>query len=137
MSRRILPEAVAKLRARIGTSDGLLIATPEYAHGPSGVLKNALERLVGAREIAAKPVALISASYTGGDRALTRLTETLAVMGANMLPHSLRIPQATRTVTDSRLTDKPTLAALQTLLDHLARADTVLNTATNRPPTPC
>jgi NAD(P)H-dependent FMN reductase len=69
-----------------------------------------LEWLVGAHEIAAKPVALISASYTGGNRALTGLTETLAVMGANVLPHSLRIPQATRTVTDGRLTPLPARA---------------------------
>ncbi|WP_019071566.1 NADPH-dependent FMN reductase [Streptomyces hokutonensis] len=119
-----LPEIVAELRARLGASDGLLIATPEYAHGTSGVLKNALEWLVGGGEIAMKPVALMSASpaVTGGDRARAWLTETLTVMGANVLADGLRIPQATRKVKDGRLTDEPTLAALRDLLDDLARA---------------
>ncbi|MFF4274487.1 NADPH-dependent FMN reductase [Streptomyces sp. NPDC001536] len=121
-----LPEIVAELRARLGASDGLLIATPEYAHGTSGVLKNALEWLVGGGEMADKPVALVSASpaVTGGDRARAWLTETLTVMGANVLPDGLRIPQATRKVTDGRLADEPTLAALRHLLDDLAQAVT-------------
>ncbi|MDH6623076.1 chromate reductase [Streptomyces sp. LBL] len=119
-----LPEIVAELRARVGASDGMLIATPEYAHGTSGVLKNALEWLVGGGEIAAKPVALASASpaITGGDRARAWLTETLTVMGASVLPDSLRIPQATRKVRDGHITDEPTLKELRELLDDLAVA---------------
>ncbi|MFG2358590.1 NADPH-dependent FMN reductase [Streptomyces sp. NPDC048521] len=38
-----LPAVVAELRSAVGASDGLLIVIPEYAHGTSGVLKNALE----------------------------------------------------------------------------------------------
>ncbi|MGW2822355.1 NADPH-dependent FMN reductase [Streptomyces sp. NPDC001443] len=119
-----LPEVVAELRARLGASDGLLIATPEYAHGTSGVLKNALEWLVGGGEIDGKPVALVSASPagTGGDRARAWLAETLTVMGAKVLPDGLGIPGATRKVVDGRLADGPTLTALQDLLDDLARA---------------
>ncbi|MCE0445230.1 NAD(P)H-dependent oxidoreductase, partial [Streptomyces tricolor] len=88
---------MAELRAAVGAADALLIVTPEYAHGTSGVLKNALEWLVGGGEIAAKPVALASASpaITGGDRARAWLAETLTVMGAQVIPQDLRIPQAT------------------------------------------
>ena len=119
-----LPEVVADLRARVGAADGLLIATPEYAHGTSGVLKNALEWLVGGGEISGKPVALASASpaVTGGDRARAWLTETLTIMGANVLPEGLRVSQATRKVTDGRISDEPTLKGLGELLDLLARA---------------
>ncbi|QKW09289.1 NAD(P)H-dependent oxidoreductase [Streptomyces sp. NA04227] len=118
-----LPAVVAELRAKVGASDGLLISSPEYAHGTSGVLKNALEWLVGGGEIAEKPVALMSASpaVTGGDRARAWLTETLTVMGASVLTESLRVPMATRKVTDGRLTDEPTLAEMRELLDTLAR----------------
>ncbi|MFE9299838.1 NADPH-dependent FMN reductase [Streptomyces sp. NPDC006856] len=97
---------------------------PEYAHGTSGVLKNALEWMVGGGEIAAKPVALVSASTstTGGDNARAWLAQTLTVMGAQVIPQDLRVSQATRKIEDGRLTDGPTVAALRDLLDDLADA---------------
>jgi NAD(P)H-dependent FMN reductase len=121
-----LPAVVAGLRAAVGAADALLIATPEYAHGTSGVLKNALEWLVGGGEVAGKPVALASASpaMTGGDRARAWLAETLAAMDARVIPRELRIPQATLRITGGRITDEPTRAALAGLLDALAHAVT-------------
>ncbi|MFJ4520084.1 NADPH-dependent FMN reductase [Streptomyces sp. NPDC088810] len=119
-----LPGVVAELRAAVGAADALLIVTPEYAHGTSGVLKNALEWLVGGGEVAAKPVALASASpaITGGDRARAWLAETLAAMDARVIPRELRIPQATLRIAGGRVTDEPTRAALAGLLDDLAHA---------------
>ncbi|OON82598.1 NADPH-dependent FMN reductase [Streptomyces tsukubensis] len=119
-----LPEVVAGFRAKLGEADGLLIATPEYAHGTSGVLKNALEWLVGGGEIADKPVALMSASpaVTGGNRAQSWLSETLTVMGARVLEDGLLIPQATRKVAGGRVTDESTLTAMKELLDRLSAA---------------
>src|SRR5215216_3583814 len=40
------PASVAELRAQIGRADGIIICSPEYAHGVPGVLKNALDWLV-------------------------------------------------------------------------------------------
>ncbi|WP_251093155.1 NAD(P)H-dependent oxidoreductase [Streptomyces sp. Caat 7-52] len=119
-----LPEVVAELRAAVGAADCVLIVSPEYAHGTSGVLKNALEWMIGGGEICDKPVALASASpaVTGGDRARAWLAETLAMMGARVIPQELRIPQATRKIVDGRITDEPTRAALAGLLDDLAVA---------------
>lgn len=119
-----LPPEVAQLRARVGDCDGIFIATPEYAHGTSGVLKNALEWMVGGGEIAAKPVALASASTapTGGDNARAWLTQTLTVMGANVLPHDVRIPMAARKVAGGRLIDEASIEALRRLLVTLDEA---------------
>ncbi|GAA2235704.1 hypothetical protein GCM10010360_70810 [Streptomyces nogalater] len=124
VERSALPGVVAELRSAVGAADGLLIVTPEYAHGTSGVLKNALEWLVGGGEVDGKPVALASASpaATGGDRARAWLAETLAVMGARVIPRELRIPRATLKIADGRITDEPTRAALARLLDDLADA---------------
>src|SRR6185503_5853507 len=44
------PAAVDRFRARLQASDAVLIACPEYAHGVPGVMKNALDWLVGSGE---------------------------------------------------------------------------------------
>ena len=50
LDRAALPEPGHDLLEAVGASDGLLIASPEYAHGISGPMKNALEWLVGSSE---------------------------------------------------------------------------------------
>ena len=37
------PAAVADFRTRLSACEGVIISSPEYAHGISGVLKNALD----------------------------------------------------------------------------------------------
>ncbi len=41
------PAPVVSLREQILASDALLIASPEYAHGVTGAIKNALDWMVG------------------------------------------------------------------------------------------
>jgi len=43
-------------------SDAIVIASPEYAHGVAGALKNALDWLVGSETFAGKPVVLVNAA---------------------------------------------------------------------------
>lgn len=64
------PPAVADFRSRVRAADGVLISSPEYAHGVPGTLKNALDWLVGGHqnEIVGKPVALFNASPRAGRR---------------------------------------------------------------------
>src|SRR5678815_2488952 len=45
------PAAVARFRAALQACDAVLISSPEYAHGVPGVLKNALDWLVGSGEL--------------------------------------------------------------------------------------
>ncbi len=73
------PPPVLDLRARVGAADGLLLCSPEYAHGVPGSLKNALDWLVASVELPHKPVALLNAS-SWARHAQASLLETLTVM---------------------------------------------------------
>ena len=84
------PAAVGELKARIKEADGLLLATPEYNRGMSGVLKNALDWASRPPDQAlkAKPVALIGATPGGfGTRAAQfQIRQILGNPGALLLP---------------------------------------------------
>lgn len=60
-----LPTVVQQLRAKAADADGILICTPEYVFSLPGILKNALEWLVGSTCLADKPMALITAAASG------------------------------------------------------------------------
>lgn len=78
-----VPAPVGAMRELIGRVDGLLISSPEYARGVAGVLKNALDWLVGSHEFPGKPVALINTSPRA-THALAALTLTLETMSARL-----------------------------------------------------
>lgn len=82
-----VPPSVGALRTGIAQSDGVLIVSPEYAHSMPGVLKNALDWLVGSGELASKPVAIITVSPTptGGLRAQIALVQTLLAQSADIV----------------------------------------------------
>jgi len=56
-----IPEVEALAQA-VNRSDALIVASPEYAHGISGPMKNALDWLVGGVDIPYKPIMLINTS---------------------------------------------------------------------------
>ena len=76
--------AVADFRRQLRLADGVIISTPEYAHGVPGLLKNALDWLVASGELYEKPVALFSASPRA-NYAQASLIETLSVMTASVV----------------------------------------------------
>jgi NAD(P)H-dependent FMN reductase len=78
------PTAVAQFRQAIQGADAVLISSPEYAHGVPGVLKNALDWLVGSGELIDKPVALINAAPRA-THAYASLMETLTTMTARIV----------------------------------------------------
>ena len=78
------PEIVKALRRDVGLSDGLLIASPEYAHGVPGAFKNALDWLVSSVEFPGKPVALINTSQRA-IHAQAHLREILTTMSARLI----------------------------------------------------
>jgi chromate reductase len=77
--------AVDEFRFHLRQSAGVIISSPEYAHGVPGVLKNALDWLVASGELYEKPVALFSASPRA-TYAQASITETLTVMTARVVP---------------------------------------------------
>lgn len=78
------PAPVARLRQVLIASDAVLIASPEYAHGMSGVLKNALDWMVGNESFVSKPVALLNISPRA-THAQAALRETLLTMSAHVI----------------------------------------------------
>ena len=78
------PPPVADLRTQILSADALLIASPEYAHGVTGVMKNALDWMVSCEAFIHKPVALLNASPRAV-HAQAALKETLIVMSASFV----------------------------------------------------
>ncbi len=67
------PDAAKRLVQQIAEADAIVISTPEYNKGPSGVLKNALDWVSRSKPVPwqDKPVAVMSAAAgrAGGERA--------------------------------------------------------------------
>ncbi|WP_082407735.1 NADPH-dependent FMN reductase [Mesorhizobium sp. 1M-11] len=116
------PPPVLKLREAVGSADGLLICSPEYARGVAGVMKNALDWLVSCFEFPDKPVAVINASQrsTHADAAL-RLT--LETMSARLIEEaSITMPLLGRGLDAAGIAQDPELSSqLRTALQHMGR----------------
>jgi len=85
-----LPEPVRALKVAIAASDGIVLCSPEYNWGMSGVLKNALDwasRPAYASPLKGKPALLMSASQgaIGGARAHAQMREIMAAMLARVV----------------------------------------------------
>ncbi|CAN5196110.1 NADPH-dependent FMN reductase [soil metagenome] len=121
------PAAVTAFRDAIRETDGLVIASPEYNYGMSGVLKNALDwasRPYGKSAMTGKPVLTLSSSpaFTGGARAQGQLNEILIAMSSELVlrPQTV-IAAAHQKITDGKLTDEQTLTFLSAGIDDLIR----------------
>jgi NAD(P)H-dependent FMN reductase len=116
-------DAVQAFRAQIRAVDAVLIAAPEYAGAIAGVMKNALDWIVGSGDLYGKPVALLSAGTSGGAFARRDLMRTLSWQGAHVVA-SLGIDAASsRSVTDAngmrRFTDPTALNDIGQLVSSL------------------
>jgi NAD(P)H-dependent FMN reductase len=61
-------------------SDAIVLITPEYNHGPSALLKNAIDWLNA--EWVAKPVALVGYGWSGGTYAIPSVRESVSFLKA-------------------------------------------------------
>jgi NAD(P)H-dependent FMN reductase len=78
-----VPAVATTLRQEVGRADGLILSSPEYAHGIAGSFKNALDWLVGSLEFPGKPVAVINAAPRA-HHAEAQLLEILRTMSARV-----------------------------------------------------
>lgn len=84
------PSSVLDFRSQLQRAQGLLIASPEYAHGITGVLKNALDWIVGSGELVGKLVCLINTS-SRATHAYKSLEEILKTMDAKILSEASKV----------------------------------------------
>jgi chromate reductase, NAD(P)H dehydrogenase (quinone) len=79
--------AVAMWRTQLADADVVVIASPEYGHSMPGVVKNAVDWVIGSGELYRKAVA-VTASVAGkprGERGLLALCTTLRAVDANVV----------------------------------------------------
>jgi chromate reductase len=81
------PPSVRQLRDMLVAADGVILATPEYAHGIAGAFKNGLDWLVGCPGLEGKPVALLNASGRA-QHSYAATVEILAMMDWIVLPEA-------------------------------------------------
>ena len=109
------PNAVAHWRSALASADAVLISSPEYAHGIPGVLKNALDWVVGSGELVGKRVGLLSAS-AASQFVHPQLVEVLTVMSATLVPDATLVLDIPRRGADAaQLAADPVIARTLTL----------------------
>jgi chromate reductase, NAD(P)H dehydrogenase (quinone) len=117
------PPPVQAFRELLLASDGIVISSPEYAHGVPGSLKNALDWVVSTGELVGIPVLLINAAPVGGDFAQASLVETLSVMNWNVLREASRLAPFVKRKLDAegKVEDEETVRAIRAALESLAQ----------------
>jgi chromate reductase len=120
------PEPVVAFKQAIRDADALLIATPEYNRGISGVLKNAVDwasRPALASPLTAKPIAIMGAATgrSGTARAQEQLRAALEFSRATVLEQpEVLVPEAyMRFDEHGELVDGGVRAELAELIDTL------------------
>ena len=95
---------------QVADSQALLVADPEYAHGVTGTLKNALDWLVSFEPFANKPVALLNASPRA-HHADDALREILKTMSAKLVESvSITVPLLGADLTEDEIADHPEIS---------------------------
>ena len=106
-------------------ADVVLVATPEYAGGVAGAVKNAFDWLVGSGSVYRKPVGLISAGTSGGHFARQAMAQTLTWQGAYVVAELGIAAPRTKSDADGLFTDGQTLTAISSLTESLLGASTL------------
>jgi chromate reductase, NAD(P)H dehydrogenase (quinone) len=107
------PDKVQAAQKAMLEADGLVLVTPEYNYGPSGVLKNAIDWLsrMTPQPFAAKPIAMFGASggVLGTARAQYQLRQIMVFLdGRPVNKPEVMIGAAQTRFADGKLTDEAT-----------------------------
>jgi chromate reductase len=132
-----LPDSVRALKDAIAQSDGIILCSPEYNHGMSGLLKNALDwasRPAFASPLKNKPSLLMTSSpgYVGGARAHAQMQETLASALARVVVRpQVVIAGVVQKILDGKLVDEITIKFCLEAIDDLLREIGLLSQQTD------
>ena len=114
--------AVERLRARVAAADAVMIAAPEYAGALAGVVKNALDWVVGSGEMWDRTVGVACAGTTGGWFARRDLAQTLAWQGALVVAHLGISSPMTKRDAGGQWTDAATIRQIELFTDEVLAA---------------
>lgn len=135
LNRDPLPPPVAGLKRAIAQSEGLVVVSPEYNYGTSGVMKNALDwasRPAYNSVLKGKPVLIVTQSpaSTGGVRAQEQLTYGfLATLSRVVARPQVVVGNSPQKIQDGRLIDEKTRAFISEALDDLIAEIALVRTA--------
>ncbi len=121
------PEAVTRFKEAIRSADGILIASPEYNHGMTGVTKNAIDWASRPARVAllmGKPAGILGASpgITGTARSQEQLRQSLKAVNVRCMasPELLLFRAKEKFDEEGNLTDTATRSKLEKYLESLA-----------------
>lgn len=80
----------AKWAAKVDEADAYIIVAPEYNHGYTAVLKNALDWVY--HEWNNKPVGFVGYGNTGGARSIEQLRQVVIELGMLPIKNSIHVP---------------------------------------------
>jgi chromate reductase, NAD(P)H dehydrogenase (quinone) len=121
-------EAVVMLKKSLQQADALIIASPEYAHGISGVMKNSLDWLVSGEEFINVPVALINTSPRAGiaQKALREVINTMS--GRIIEDASISIPLLGSNYNTEAIVADPDISQMLITALHAIHEATIVST---------
>jgi len=112
-----------ELNKAVKCADGLVLASPEYAHGISGPMKNALDWLVGGVDFPDKPIMLVNTSPRAF-HAQEALKEVMTTMSGDVVDEAcVTIPLLSSGLDETGIATTPDIAnALLSGLDTFCRS---------------
>lgn len=120
-----LPESVVTMKETLQEADAVIIATPEYNRGMSGVLKNTIDwasRPSGKNSFAAKPVLVLAVSpgSISGALAYYQVVQTLTHLGAKLVGSEFLVGKAgDKFSDDGELIDEKTKGYVKEAIERL------------------
>ena len=112
---------VADFRQQLNNADGVIICTPEYAHGVPGTLKNAIDWTISTSQFPHKPTMLITAS-TDGRFGHQALRETLKAIEAKNIDNLQMVIRFVKTkINNNKIIDEDTLKGVKILIANFVK----------------
>ena len=113
---------VADFRQQLNNADGVIICTPEYAHGVPGTLKNAIDWTISTSQFPHKPTMLITTSTDGrfGHQALLETLKAIEAKNIDNLQIVIRFAK-TKISNENQIIDEKTLAQVKILIANFIK----------------